>query len=435
MRPFHLRSLVIVPLLGMLMGCASGLGLPFAQAESRIHGLRHRDPLAILKAADAPLADRNPELRALKAKEMGASPFAFFRGSAALFYADARSEASLASPVSIPLQGDFHLENLGTYQTSSGPVAYGLNDFDEAFTGPYRWDLARCAVSIRLAAEEMSFLDDRETTRLMERFLDAVFQNLENLADAPQALSKPLVARDLKGPAREAVLRAEAQGRPEFLQKQAPQERFKLGKKIRAVDEATRLALFEAVTAYASDRPEPAGYFRIKDVAERIAGVASLGRYRYVVLVEGPTASPADDRILELKEALPSAGVIGMRPGDPRVPGLGEALRVRDAYRYFLPESDALLGVTRFRGHAMGVRELQPARGGVELSELKRKADVQAFLDDAALMAARALARSGQASRILAEQQEQKLSQRLATVAEAYVSQVKADYQAFRKAR
>ena len=163
-------------------------------------------------------------------------------------------------------------------------------------------------------------------------------------------------------------------------------------------------------------------------MGERIAGVASLGRYRYVALVEGPTASPADDRVLELKEAMSSAS------GTPS--SRDEASRVVEATRYFLPGADSLLGVARFRGQSMLVRELQPAKGGVELADLTSKSDFTAFVEDAAQVAARAIARSGQGSRILGEfATADALAKRVGGFASEYVQQVKSDYKAFTKAR
>lgn len=420
-------AVALLPLLGLLWGCSSGFGLPFSQPDLSVQAQRHRDPLAILKAADAPLAKRNPELLALKAQQMGDSAFAFFRGSAPLYYSDVRAEAQLAS-LAIPLQGDFHLENLGTYRTSSGGVAYDLNDFDEAFTGPYLWELARCAVSIHLAADEHTKLSRSEREALVHGFLTAFHRRLGQLVKHPEDLARPLQAHDVTGPVRAAIREAEKQDREAFLQKLAPQARFKAGKKLRAVDSVTRQAVIEAVSGYSSGRPEGIAYFRVKDVGERIAGVASLGRYRFVALIEGPTASPADDRVLELKEAMPSAS------GAPS--GRDEASRVVEATRYFLPEADPLLGVARFQGHSMLVRELQPAKGGVELAELTSKSDFTVFLEDAAQVAARSVARSGQGTRILGEfATPEALPTRVGGFAAEYVQQVKADYKAFTKGR
>ncbi len=417
----------MIPLIGTILGCSGVTGLSMTPGGTAIAHGTARDPVAILSAQDAPLARRNPDLLKLKRQEMASSPFAFFRGSAVLFYWDAKRDTRLSTAVTIPLQGDFHLENLGTYRTGSGQVAYDLNDFDEAFTGPYLWELARCAVSIRLAIDENSDLTSKDADELNARFIEATFGYLEHYASQPSELSEPLTVRNLVGPAGDVASKAASKGRPEFLSKLTEAGRFKSTKKLRPVDDSTRLEILEAVKGYATGQPGPAGFFRVKDVAERVAGVASLGRFRFAALIEGPTTDSDDDYVLELKEALPPAG--GTRSRD-------DAERVRDAYRYFLPDADPLLGVTRFRGQGMLVRELQPAKDGVDLAKLKSKKAFAYFLDDAARVAARAMARSGQGRRILADaRSEEILAARVGAVSLGYVERVKSDYKAFRASR
>lgn len=47
--------------------------------------------------------------------------------------------------------GDLHLENFGTWRDVEGRLAWGINDFDEAYPGPYTLDLTRLAASAHLA--------------------------------------------------------------------------------------------------------------------------------------------------------------------------------------------------------------------------------------------------------------------------------------------
>src|SRR3712207_9552591 len=58
-----------------------------------------------------------------KFRKMAASPFAFYRGSAPLFYADVvRLEDPWADQRTsrVWIQGDLHAENFGTYMDSAG---------------------------------------------------------------------------------------------------------------------------------------------------------------------------------------------------------------------------------------------------------------------------------------------------------------------------
>src|SRR5215210_2892316 len=90
-----------------------------------------------------------------KFRKMAASPFAFYRGSASLFYADmtgAYADQSFLDERTsrVWIHGDLHAENFGTYMNSSGQLVFNVNDFDEAYVGPFSWDLKRFAASIAL---------------------------------------------------------------------------------------------------------------------------------------------------------------------------------------------------------------------------------------------------------------------------------------------
>ena len=78
-------------------------------------------------------------------------PFAFFR---ATYYRWLQRAPDLVPGLDGPVVaavGDLHLENFGTWQTAEGPLAWGVNDFDESECLPYPFDLARLATSASLA--------------------------------------------------------------------------------------------------------------------------------------------------------------------------------------------------------------------------------------------------------------------------------------------
>ncbi|HVA57390.1 MAG: DUF2252 family protein [Gemmatimonadaceae bacterium] len=49
--------------------------------------------------------------------------------------------------------GDLHVENFGTWRDAEGRLAWGINDFDEAWRLPYANDLVRLATSVMLAGD------------------------------------------------------------------------------------------------------------------------------------------------------------------------------------------------------------------------------------------------------------------------------------------
>src|SRR5437868_10942353 len=70
-----------------------------------------------------PLIKNDPDAFRGKFRKMAATPFAFYRGSAGLFYADlARDDEPFLDKQTsrVWIQGDLHAENFGTYMNSAG---------------------------------------------------------------------------------------------------------------------------------------------------------------------------------------------------------------------------------------------------------------------------------------------------------------------------
>ena len=70
---------------------------------------------------------------------MSASPFAFYRGSAALMAADLAPLPR--TELTVQLCGDAHLSNFGLYGSPERELLFDVNDFDETLPGPFEWDL------------------------------------------------------------------------------------------------------------------------------------------------------------------------------------------------------------------------------------------------------------------------------------------------------
>jgi uncharacterized protein (DUF2252 family) len=422
-----LRRSLIVSLL-VFTSCASQ-SAPALQGQDpgilRAAATHKRDPLPLIRKFHAPLIARAPALVQLKYQAMQESPFAFYRATAFLYYQDVAQMAALQSPIHILQQGDFHLENLGTYRAGN-TYAYDLNDFDEAFQGPWIWELARCAVSVQLAAEEAGFSKserDEFVAHLTTRYLT----HLQALTQQPGALRQPLGAASVTEKPRKALEKAAQFNPAEWIAEMTVNGRFRPSDKVQPVSPAIAQEVAAAVTNYASQRREPSGFFRVKDTATRIAGKGSLGLYRYLALVEGATPAPGDDHILEIKEAItPSAQAL-----QSRTPGNGN--RIVKAFHYFLPGADPLLGTTQIHRQEAYIRELLP-KETVNLEKINKKSEYRDFLDTVALVAARAHARSQQGARILQEAQSpQALHQRIGPFAQSYAAQVQSDFETFRR--
>jgi uncharacterized protein (DUF2252 family) len=116
-----------------------------------------------LEQAFAGLMKADPDAFRTKFRKMAADPFAFYRGSACVFYADvADQEDRWADERTgrVWIQGDLHAENFGTYMDGSGKLIFDVNDFDEAFVGHFTWDLKRFAASVALLCWQKALSDN-----------------------------------------------------------------------------------------------------------------------------------------------------------------------------------------------------------------------------------------------------------------------------------
>src|ERR687889_291749 len=120
--------------------------------------------VSVLVDAFEHLIERDPRAFRGKFRKMAADPFAFYRGSAPLFYSDmARLEDPWVDEATsrVWIQGDLHAENYGTYMDSAGVLVFDVNDFDEAYLGHYTWDLQRMAASLALLGYSKALSDKR----------------------------------------------------------------------------------------------------------------------------------------------------------------------------------------------------------------------------------------------------------------------------------
>ena len=87
-----------------------------------------------------------------KHKRMAGSSFMFLR---ATYYRWARKIEEWCPELSdaphVLAVGDVHTENFGIWRDKEGRLVWGINDFDEAASMPYLFDLVRLATSARLA--------------------------------------------------------------------------------------------------------------------------------------------------------------------------------------------------------------------------------------------------------------------------------------------
>ena len=110
------------------------------------------DPVEILRGQEA---TRVPELVPIRHGRMLVSPFAFYRGAAAVMAADLATTATAG--LRAQLCGDAHLSNFGGFASPERELVFDVNDFDETAPGPFEWDVKRLAASIEIAARERGY--------------------------------------------------------------------------------------------------------------------------------------------------------------------------------------------------------------------------------------------------------------------------------------
>src|SRR3954465_2357472 len=119
------------------------------------------DPVVVLRKQ---ARRRVPELVPIRHGRMLASPFAFFRGAAAVMAADLSSTP--VTGMRVQLCGDAHLANFGGYAAPDRKLVFDLNDFDETLPGPWEWDVKRLAASVAVAARDRGF-DERVRRKIV----------------------------------------------------------------------------------------------------------------------------------------------------------------------------------------------------------------------------------------------------------------------------
>ncbi|MDQ1163705.1 DUF2252 domain-containing protein [Flavobacterium sp. SORGH_AS_0622] len=110
------------------------------------------DPVEILIKTSI---GRIENLLPIRYSRMMESPFAFFRGAAAIMAADLAHTPNTG--IHLQLCGDCHLMNFGGFATPERKLVFDINDFDETYPGPWEWDLKRLAASFAIAGRWKKF--------------------------------------------------------------------------------------------------------------------------------------------------------------------------------------------------------------------------------------------------------------------------------------
>jgi uncharacterized protein (DUF2252 family) len=391
-----------------------------------------RDPLAILGASDA---ERAPSLVPIRYGRMSASPFAFYRGAAALMAHDLGPTP--VSGIRVQCCGDAHVANFGGFATPERNVVFDVNDFDETAPGAWEWDVKRLAASVEIAGRTIGFkraqnaaavgatlAHYRERTSELAAMttLEVWYVKVDEtaLANAIRLAAPKDIAKTATSSHLFPRIEIAADGTQHFVDSpphvfhDPDMEAAKIAngafKTYARTLSADRRALFER--------------YRLADIAMKVVGVGSVGTRCFIALF---LASATDRLVLQLKEAGPSV----LEPIGGRVPFKRHGERVVVGQRLLQFASDVFLGWTYTAdGRDYYVRQLRDVKTSADIEKL----DVDAFTAYAGLCG-RALARahakgSGLAAAIAGYLgRGAAFDQAVATFARAYAAVNERDYQ------
>ncbi len=336
----------------------------------------------VLEDAFADLMASDPRAFRSKFRKMAADPFAFYRGSACLFYADltSRDDDWVDERSSrIWIHGDLHVENFGTYMNSDGRLVFDVNDFDEAYVGHYTWDLRRFVASLALMGWQKA-LPEAVVRDLVGKYLRAYLAQVNRYSDEPVDEDFALTLDNTEGPIREALVAARASSRVALLDSMTRIEdevrRFDDHATVRRLGRAERRKVERAFEEYLatippSKRVDRSLFYEVRDVVGKSGfGIGSAGLPAYNVLVEGYSQSLDNDVVLSMKQA--------------NVPAVSRFVDSRAVESYFEHEghrtavsqralqvhTDPLLGHTSLDGVGYVVSEVSPYEMDLDWDEL-----------------------------------------------------------------
>jgi uncharacterized protein (DUF2252 family) len=410
-----------------------------------------RDPIDIVNASNV---GRVQNLIPIRFGRMSESPFAFYRGSAALMAADLAKTPT--SGLRVQACGDAHLMNFGGFATPERNIIFDINDLDETLPAPFEWDLKRLAASVVIAAQHLR-LPDSDAARVAA---DLVREYRERMADyaSMRALdvwydkidlqryedrrADPAVVKEVRRRFAERFEKEQSKTAPDHLYPKLVSE---AGAQPRIKDDPPLIfhptaemapgvvsGYVDAIAAYRTTLPEYTRLlfdrFHFFDFAFKVVGVGSVGTTCGVCLF---MAADDDPLFLQVKEA--RASVLEPYAGKSLHANHGQ--RVVAGQRLMQAASDVFLGwmVAKNGGHFY-LRQLRD----MKLSAIIDDWDTGLLRQYARMCAhalARAHARTGDAAMISGYMGSgQTFDDAIGEFAVEYSDQNRKDYRAFLRA-
>jgi len=411
-----------------------------------------RDPLAILSAQDA---TRMQDLVPIRYGRMSASPFAFYRGAAAVMAADL-----VPAPVSglrVQAIGDAHISNFGVFASPDRRLVFDANDFDETLPAPWEWDVKRLVASAAVAtldkdrpkgaAAAAATRAARTYRASMARFaaadnLDVWYAHLDVEDMAAEQATKKGRATIEKELARirtrtgthvvgKLVELVDGHVRFKSMPPLVTPLRELLGPgDADLVTDIVRRGFATYRSSLAPERRHLLDRYRTVDMARKVVGVGSVGTRCFMALMLGRDED--DALVLQFKEA----GASVLEPYAGRSAYRHHGARVVQGQRAVQLDSDIFLGWSTLPDVEQHYywRQLKDMKASAEIGLLGAK-EFARYVDACAWCLANAHARSGDAVAIAAYLGKgTSFDEAMGAFALAYAGQTTADWKALKAA-
>jgi hypothetical protein len=268
------------------------------------------------------------------------------------------------------LHGDAHVEQFALTKD-----AWGLDDFDDSARGPALIDIIRFLGSIDLVARPRFWGKNRDA--LFDRFFEGYRRGL---AEPDYMPPPPDIVRRLRTevPATRAALLAWGET------KMQPMADASVKAVVAGMEVAARIVL--------RDRPELAPeYFRVVRAGWLQSGVGSAVSSKILIRVQGPSADPADDELLEARKIEDLSGLRCLE-----TPTFQPTLRIVDGskklgrlkHNILAAGPELVIPEVSDRGQRMRdwwIRSLDPSQRAVRLTDLRSVGDLAAIIYDSGI--------------------------------------------------
>jgi uncharacterized protein (DUF2252 family) len=389
------------------------------------------------------------------------SPFAFYRGGAAIMASDLA--AMPRSGLRVQLCGDAHLSNFGVFGSPERRLVFDVNDFDETLPGPWEWDVKRLVASFAVAGRENGFTA-KERNRVVRdtaasyRSAMRSFAGMRDLEVWYARLeAEPLLDQirpSLSRQQRKRVEREVAKARTRDSMRAFSKLTHEVGGEPRIISDPPLIVPAEelAPTATEAQMAQLVGEFlggyrasletdlrvlveryRFVHLAHKVVGVGSVGTQAWIALFLGRDRQ--DPLFLQVKEAQPS--VLEEFAGKSAYRNHGA--RVVAGQRLMQASSDIFLGwrqMTTTNGAKIDfyARQLKDWKGSPEI-DVMRPEEMAAYGRTCGWTLARGHARSGDRIAIAAYLGSGDVFDRAMTsFAETYADQNERDFAALTEA-